>query len=180
VSAGVLSGIGLLGCAVGLAWLAQWMPGDAPTTLLPPLLLIGTGIGLPWGLMDGLAVSVVPREQAGMAAGIFNTLRVAGEGIAVALVGTLLAALVLARLPHAAPANVAEAAHHAAAGEMAQAAALLPGMSASVLGVAYAQAFQSLLYLLAGISVVSALVAFRALRRPREVSRVARARSERV
>lgn len=180
VSAGVLSGIGLLGCAVGLAWLAQWMPGDAPITLLPPLLLIGTGIGLPWGLMDGLAVSVVPREQAGMAAGIFNTLRVAGEGIAVALVGTLLAALVLARLPHAAPANVAEAAHHAAAGEMAQAAALLPGMSASVLGVAYAQAFQSLLYLLAGISVVSALVAFRALRRPREVSRVARARSERV
>ncbi|XAH25797.1 MFS transporter [Xylophilus sp. GW821-FHT01B05] len=170
VSAGVLSGVGLLGCAAGLAWLAQWMPGDAPAALLPPLLLIGCGIGLPWGLMDGLAVSVVPREQAGMAAGIFNTLRVAGEGIAVALVGTLLAALVQAQLPHGATAS---AAHQAAAGDLVQAAALLPGVPAPVLHAAYAQAFQSLLYLLAGISVVSALVAFRALRRP-SVSRAAK------
>jgi len=173
LSAGVLSGVGLLGCAAGLAWLAQWMPGDAPAALLPPLLLIGAGIGLPWGLMDGLAVSVVPREQAGMAAGIFNTLRVAGEGIAVAMVGTLLAALVQAHLPQAAPASLAQAAHQAAAGDMAQAAVLLPGVPAPVLGAAYAQAFQALLYLLAGISVVSALVAFRALRRP-GVSRAAK------
>ena len=30
--------------------------------LVAPLVLIGVGIALPWGLMDGLAVSVVPRN----------------------------------------------------------------------------------------------------------------------
>jgi MFS family permease len=63
-----------------------------------PLLLIGLGIGLPWGLMDGLAVAVVPRERAGMATGIFSTVRVAGEGIALAVVGAALAALLAREL----------------------------------------------------------------------------------
>ena len=44
-----------------------------------PMLLIGIGNGLPWGLMDALSVSVVPKERAGMAAGIFTTMRVAGK-----------------------------------------------------------------------------------------------------
>jgi hypothetical protein len=54
------------------------------------MFLIGVGVSLPWGLMDGLAVSVVPKERAGMATGIFNTTRVAGEGIALAIVTALL------------------------------------------------------------------------------------------
>ncbi|MBD3703527.1 hypothetical protein IE985_21025 [Klebsiella pneumoniae] len=36
--------------------------------------------GASWGLMDGLAISAVPVAKAGMAAGLFNTVRVAGEG----------------------------------------------------------------------------------------------------
>lgn len=43
--------------------------------------------------MDGLSVSVVPKERAGMAAGIFNTVRVAGEGIALAVVAAVLTSL---------------------------------------------------------------------------------------
>jgi len=85
--AGAISAVGLLVCAAGLFWLSRCAPGTPLHAIVWPLLLIGAGIGLPWGLMDGLAVSVVPRERAGMASGIFNTVRVAGEGIALALVG---------------------------------------------------------------------------------------------
>ena len=51
----------------------------------------------PWGLMDGLSVSVVPKERAGMATGIFSTTRVAGEGIALAIVGAVLVATAVPR-----------------------------------------------------------------------------------
>ncbi|MCT7149574.1 MFS transporter, partial [Salmonella enterica subsp. enterica serovar Oranienburg] len=57
------------------------------------------GTGLPWGLMDGLAISVVPKERAGMAAGIFNTTRVASEGVALAVTLAVLSALVAHHLP---------------------------------------------------------------------------------
>lgn len=53
----VLCSAGLLMAAGGLVWLAQAANGfDAITAMV----LIGAGISLPWGLMDGLAVSVVP------------------------------------------------------------------------------------------------------------------------
>jgi hypothetical protein len=42
--------------------------------------------------MDGLAISAVPVAKAGMAAGLFNTVRVAGEGIALAIVSAVLTA----------------------------------------------------------------------------------------
>ena len=75
----IVCSAGLLITSGGLLWLSHCAPGLPATTLLGPLLLIGAGISLPWGLMDGLAVSVVPVERAGMAAGIFNTTRVAGD-----------------------------------------------------------------------------------------------------
>jgi len=40
-----------------------------------PMLVIGCGTGLPWGLIDGRSVSVVPKERAGMATGIFSPTR---------------------------------------------------------------------------------------------------------
>ncbi len=93
----VLCGSGLLAAAAGLVCLATAQNAHAA---LAPMLLIGIGISLPWGLMDGLAVSVVPRERAGMATGIFSTTRVAGEGLALAIVGAGLSALTAHRLHH--------------------------------------------------------------------------------
>ncbi|MCY1552732.1 hypothetical protein D9M68_891480 [compost metagenome] len=132
-----------------------------------PLLLIGAGIGLPWGLMDGLAVSVVPRERAGMASGIFNTVRVAGEGIALALVGAGLTALVALQLKaSSSPSSVAvsQAAQRVATGDLAQALALLPGMDRAALLHAYGAAFATLLCVLAGVTVLTAVVVFAFLR----------------
>ncbi len=174
LSAALLCAAGLLVCAVGLLWLARCAPGTAFAQMAPPLLLIGLGIGLPWGLMDGLAVSVVPRERAGMATGIFSTVRVAGEGIALALVGAGLVALLAWQL-HGLPAAggaahgaseaaVRHAAQRLATGDLEGALALLPGASARNVLAAYGEAFARLLEVLAGVTVATALAVFACLR----------------
>lgn len=176
VSAALLCLAGLLVCAAGLLWLGGCAPGTAFAQMAPPLLLIGLGIGLPWGLMDGLAVSVVPSERAGMATGIFSTVRVAGEGMALALVGAGLAALLAWRLsalaaqaPQAPQAMQAvhatgRAAQLLVTGNIAEAMALLPGLSAPAVLAAYGQAFGILLDVLAGITVLTALAVYGFLR----------------
>ena len=95
------------------------------------MLLIGAGAGPPWGLMDGLAMSVAPPERAGMAAGIFSTTRVAGEGIALASVNALLAGLIRHRMEAIdGVSQVAASAQYLAAGDLAGALALNPHASA--------------------------------------------------
>jgi len=163
-SAGALSGLGLLIAAAGLGWLAQLPLGGSGAPLLWPLLTIGVGIGLPWGLMDGMAVSVVPKERAGMAAGIFSTTRVAGEGIALAVVGAVLAMLIQLGLGHA-NAPSALAASRLAVGQLSVAAAEL-GMAPQQLAHIYVYAFQSLLLMLSGVTVLTALMVFAFLRGP--------------
>lgn len=83
--------------------------------------------------MDGLAISAVPMAKAGMAAGLFNTVRVAGEGIALAVVSAVLTAsntLTLQSRVHGyAPEVIDRAAGWLGAGNMPQAAALLPDFS---------------------------------------------------
>lgn len=83
--------------------------------------------------MDGLAISAVPVAKAGMAAGLFNTVRVAGEGIALAVVSAVLTAsntLTLQSRVHGyAPEVIHRAAGWLGAGNMPQAAALLPDFS---------------------------------------------------
>jgi len=164
LSAGLISGIGLLTAAGGLAWLAQCTPGQPAAQWLGPLLVIGLGTSLPWGLMDGLAVSVVPKERAGMAMGIFSTTRVAGEGVALAVVAAMLAGLVQSRLRGAGLADGAqalpEAAQRLAMGDLAHAATVLPGIDQALLVHGYGDAFRILLYILSAITVLSSGMVF--------------------
>ncbi|MBD2780102.1 MFS transporter [Xenorhabdus sp. 38] len=84
-----ISGIGFFIASIGVCILINstyekiWLISFA-------MALIGIGNALPWGLMDALSVSVVPQEKAGLASGLFNTMRVAGEAIAITLVGSLI------------------------------------------------------------------------------------------
>lgn len=170
IPAGMISGVGLLTAAAGLAWLAQCAPGQIASQLVAPLLMIGLGISLPWGLMDGLAVSVVPKERAGMAMGIFSTTRVAGEGVALAVVAAMLASLVQSHLREAGVIDVAhtlpEAAQRLAMGDLRHALTLLPGAGRALLVQGYGEAFHILLYILSGITVLSAAVVFVLLTHP--------------
>jgi hypothetical protein len=172
ISAGVLSGIGFLVAAAGLCWLSRVDMSASRASIILPMLVTGIGAGMPWGLMDGLSVSVVPKERAGMASGIFSTTRVAGEGIALAIVTALLAGLAqasLARLvPHADPAmaaHLAEAAQRLTTGDLAQAAASLPQIGRHELALTYTHAFTRLLHVLIAITLLSAFASFAFLSR---------------
>jgi MFS family permease len=170
VSAGVLSAFGLMIAAAGLVLLGLGS-GGAGARLVLPMALIGFGTAIPWGLMDALSVSVVPKERAGMAAGIFSTMRVAGEGIALAIVAATLAEFARAGLATAmrghesgAPRAVAEAAQRLANGDLAGATLFLPGMDRQLLVGAYEDAFQRLTLALAVVTIVLALATLVLLR----------------
>ncbi|MFZ4875767.1 MFS transporter [Janthinobacterium sp. Mn2066] len=156
-SAATLCAAGLLLTAAGLAWLAVVMAHGSDPALILPLLLIGVGIGLPWGLMDGMALSVVEAERVGMATGIFNTVRVSADGMALAVAGATLAGLIALRLGQLLPPDLPllAAASRAALGDLQQAAALLPGQQ-QVLRAAYDGAFRAMLGCLSGLAVVLA------------------------
>ncbi len=156
----VLCGVGLLACAAGLLWLAAARTG---LQALPAMVVIGAGISLPWGLMDGLAVSVVPPERAGMAAGIFSTTRVAGEGVALAVVGSVLAGLIQARLPGAAQGH--PVAQLLGAGRLEDAMALVPAVAPHALVEAYQAAFSRLAQGLAVVTAATALAVWACLGR---------------
>jgi hypothetical protein len=158
-----ICGTGLLISAAGLAWLSRIPVGEASMAVMAPMLVIGVGISLPWGLMDGLAVSVVPKERAGMATGIFSTVRVAGEGVAMAVVTAVLSALTAVHLTAKTPAassSLLEAAQRLTTGDLAGAAAVLPQAGRAVLVRGYGEAFGSLLVILAIITVLTAAVIF--------------------
>lgn len=174
ISPGRLSAAGLLLVAVGLGWLAVASGQGAGTALALPLLLVGSGIGLPWGLMDGLAVSTVAPERVGMATGIFNTVRISADGVALALAGAVLAQRIEDRLAGAglAPQLAAQLAGPLAQADRAGADQALPG-HAALLAQGYGAAFQDLLLLMAGLAVVTAVaVPWFLERRPQAVRRV--------
>lgn len=163
---GSLSGIGLFLVTGGLIWLAHGFSLGGGQELRLPLLLIGIGIGLPWGLMDALAVSVVAPERVGMATGIFNTVRVSADGVAIAIISALLATLIQNRMAletSASLATVLEASSRAALGELHAAASLVPGHGA-LLAQSYADSFIIVLHVLAGLAALMACAVLMLLR----------------
>lgn len=82
----------------GVAWLTVIGPGVGNWQVFPGFLLLGIGIGVCFGVMDGAAVSSVPAGRAGMAAGMYNTMRLGGETIGIAIVGTMLTGITGAKL----------------------------------------------------------------------------------
>lgn len=175
ISAAVLCAAGLMVAALGLFWLGHLDPRSSGMQMMFPLLLIGMGTGLPWGLMDGLSVSVVPKERAGMATGIFSTTRVAGEGIALAIVNVLLAGLIQARLSSVSPAlngdSITTAAQQIAVGNVHSASLALPDLNPALFYDSYQVAFRELTTILVVITVISAVVIFFLLGRPSSQSR---------
>lgn len=173
-SSGGLSSCGFLLVACGLLWLGSVLSTASALALIAPLALIGIGIGLPWGLMDGMAVSVVEKQRAGMATGIFNCIRVSADGVAIAIVAALLAMFIQAVLSHSLPSTTTtlliEAANRVALGDIEHAVSLLPAQRQHLLH-SYETAFAWLLYLLAaGSALTAALIfaLFAAVHRPDE------------
>lgn len=173
---GSVSAAGLLFSAAGLFILGQALQSTISSLLVFSLVLTGAGAALPWGLMDGMAISSVPVEKAGMAAGVFNTVRVAGEGIALAMVSAFLVEMNAFTLRKTfsgyAPERIDNAAAWLGNGNTEQAAALLPGLSHVLLRESYDAAYVWLFRLLAAMTVIFAFVVWRMLGRNDAITRL--------
>ncbi|ELY3773407.1 MFS transporter [Cronobacter dublinensis] len=168
-SAASLAAGGLLVAAIGLVLLGVALQGNSDGRLIMALVVTGCGSALPWGLMDGLAVSGVPAQKAGMAAGLFNTVRVAGESVALVCVMAFLATAsqqaLAATLNGYSPQTIASAAAWLGAGHLEQAHTLLPGVPLARLHQSLNQAYQWLCNLLAILTLLCAATVWKTLRR---------------
>lgn len=93
VSARWLMALSLLLVAAGNAWLTVLHPGIGPAALFGPLVTVGIGMGISFGITDAQAMNAVPQERVGMAAGFLNTLRNTSEALMIAVFGAALVAL---------------------------------------------------------------------------------------
>ncbi|QZZ32450.1 MFS transporter [Streptomyces sp. ST1015] len=88
----------LLLVTVGNLWLTALGPDGTVLVAAGPLLLIGIGMGVSFGIADGQAMALVPAESVGTAAGFLNTLRGAAEAMVIAGFGAALLGLLGHRL----------------------------------------------------------------------------------
>lgn len=143
----------LLLVAAGAAWLTVISPTVGVAGLIGPMLVTGTGVGIAFGIIDGAAISVVPASRAGMAAGMFNTIRLASEAVAIPAMSAAVVSVASYRLAGAGPALTPYYVGHARAlaGKIADG-----GLSAAAQRVGGAEARAAFLHAAAG-SYTSAL-----------------------
>src|SRR4051794_7094368 len=89
VPARMMLSLGLLGTGAGLLLMSGIKAGDDWTGLLPGFLLAGAGVGLLNPVIADVALSVVPKEQSGMASGINDTFRQVGIAVGIATWGAI-------------------------------------------------------------------------------------------
>jgi MFS family permease len=85
----VIMSVGLLMTGIGLLLMGGINPADEWTALLGGFLIAGAGTGLLNPVIADVAVSVVPKEQSGMAAGINDTFRQVGIAVGIAAWGAI-------------------------------------------------------------------------------------------
>ncbi len=89
VHARVLMAVGLLGTGGGLILMSGLNADSGWTALLPGFIAAGIGVGLLNPVVADVALSVVPKERSGMAAGINDTFRQVGVAVGVAAWGAI-------------------------------------------------------------------------------------------
>ena len=89
VQARMMLSVGLAGVGAGLLLMGGIDAGSEWTTLLGGFLVAGVAIGLLNPVIADVAVSVVPKEQSGMASGINDTFRQVGVAVGIAVWGAI-------------------------------------------------------------------------------------------
>jgi EmrB/QacA subfamily drug resistance transporter len=89
VPARVMLAVGLSMTGGALLLMGGLAPTDEWTALLPGFVLAGAGVGLINPVIADVAVSVVPKEQSGMASGINDTFRQVGIAVGIAAWGAI-------------------------------------------------------------------------------------------
>ncbi|MER7725111.1 MFS transporter [Streptomyces sp. NPDC096323] len=170
VSTAVLLGSSLLLVAGGAAWLTVLDRHSTTLSIAGPLLVIGTGVGIAFGLLDGAAVGSVEPSRAGMAAGLFNTMRLTGEAVAIAGMGSVLVSVTQHNLQHPDGWNggVGELANRVVQGEITSVADQVPAAQradfTAFVSDSYTSALHTVLWLLAAVCALGAPLIMRMLR----------------
>jgi EmrB/QacA subfamily drug resistance transporter len=151
-------GLGLTG--VGLLLMSGIQAGSEWTTLLGGFLVAGAGVGLLNPVIADVAVSVVPKQHSGMAAGINDTFRQVGIAVGIAVWGAILVgrgadklAELVAGTPAAGGARPRELVEAASSGNLDQALAAVAPQARQVAANAASAGF------LAGLNAVLTLAA---------------------
>ncbi|MEU2613636.1 MFS transporter [Micromonospora sp. NPDC007271] len=98
VPARALIMMALLLVVVGNFWLMALGSENTVAVVAAPLLMTGIGMGVSFGITDGQAMSLVPADSVGMAAGFLNTLRGAAEALVIAAFSASLIGLLASKL----------------------------------------------------------------------------------
>lgn len=98
VSPRILITAALTALSIGNAWLLVLHPGITTAALLGPLVTIGAGNGLAIGIIDAEAMTLVPPNRVGMAAGLLNTVRGGSNAVLLALFGVVMVTLLRATI----------------------------------------------------------------------------------
>jgi hypothetical protein len=155
---------------VGLLLMSGIQAGSGWTTLLGGFLVAGAGVGLLNPVIAAVAVSVVPRQQSGMAAGISDTFRQVGIAVGIAVWGAVLVGRgadkvgeLVAGTPAASGARPRELVEAASSGSLDQALAALspPAQQAAsnAAGQGFLAGLNNVLTLAALLSFAGALLA---------------------
>jgi predicted MFS family arabinose efflux permease len=89
VQARVLMAVGLAGTGAGLMLMSGLDPSSGWTALLPGFIIGGLAVGILNPVIADVALSVVPKEQSGMAAGVNDTFRQVGVAVGTAAWGAV-------------------------------------------------------------------------------------------
>lgn len=138
--------------AVGSLLLVRISPEPSFREMIPGLLVFGFGVGTAFSVMDNAAVGAVPVDQAGTASGMFNTIRLTTEAIAIAAGGAILTSLTADRLGTSSRHLAAEAVQGRVGGP--------------ILSPAVAGSFRVVVVGLAVMALIGAIATFAALRSP--------------
>jgi EmrB/QacA subfamily drug resistance transporter len=170
VPARLMMGAGLGAAGVGLLLMSGVQTDSGWTTLLGGFLVAGAGVGLINPVIADVAISVVPKEQSGMAAGINDTFRQVGVSVGIAVWGAIFVGRgadkvseLLAGTPGATGDNPRRLVEAASSGSLDQALATVPPGSrqavASAAGEGFLAGFNEVLTLGALLCFAGAVLA---------------------
>jgi EmrB/QacA subfamily drug resistance transporter len=168
--AGAAIGIGLALIGIGDVVQAVQLHGNASWPALTlGLILVGIGVGAAIPVLSSTAMSAVPLERGGMAAGAINTGRQLGLAIGIAMLGTIFTTRISQHFSDTGVPNAERLAHAVAGGQSKQILARTPNTQRGALNAAIHDATVSAVstvLLVAGIVVLVAAVLVGYLVRP--------------
>jgi MFS family permease len=130
---------------LGLLLMSGVHAGSEWTTLLGGFLVLGAGVGFLNPVIADVALSVVPKERSGMAAGINDTFRQVGVAVGVAIWGALFVAQGADKVRELAPSVSGDQPRHlveaASSGSLHQALATVPQQSQPAISHAAREGF---------------------------------------